>query len=85
VAKNDETVMFKMECLTKSDCAAGLACCSGMFTRCASEAECSGGGDTPLIACATEADCPESWYGMPVLGCKAMEDAMPGLNVCNVQ
>lgn len=83
-AGEDDPAMFKNACLTKAQCGAAEECCAGMTTRCVDAGACDG-GDTPLVACASEADCPESWYGMPVKGCTAGGNGLPGLKVCQVQ
>lgn len=83
-AGEDDPAMFKMQCLTKDNCAPGEECCAGMTTRCVVAGGCDG-GDTPLVACADEGDCPDTWYGMPVKGCEPGGNGMPGLKVCQIQ
>jgi len=68
-------------CLTPDDCGEGEQCCAGMNTRCVPDGECNG-GDTPLLACSTMADCPELQYGMKVRRCGPSPSGTPGLKVC---
>ncbi len=77
----DDSTMFKSECLTKDNCAEGQVCCKGMSSRCVEEEDCTG-GDTPIIACAVLADCPDVWYASKVKACEAVEDDIPGIKVC---